>query len=335
MKVETQLEIVATGAVSPGGLGAEPLLAEAPWPSTPMPLLYSPGLAVDCAPIGTDIPMPRHRRLRRTGRISRFMVAAAEDAVSRLDEPLNTKRLGVVCALSLGGIEYCHRFFQQVVKDGQHYASPILFPDTVFNSPASHMAACLELEGPSYSLIGDESVWVQAMLTAHTWLTVGTVDQVLVVAATELESVSLDGLTTIGWWNGSNRTFRPTEGAAAMILQAPCGKGPRIESLQLGFDYGSPQALRKLLPEIRDELPADARYLDTGRDSWTAAMEKKCLSGFERAEANVLPSLGGAWSASSAWYTLRLLETMETGHRYFQPTWGTMSSYGGLALRKG
>ncbi len=334
MKVDTQMEILAAGAVSPGGLGPEPLCTDQPWPVEEVAFPYTEGQSMTCARIGAEVPMPRHRRLRRTGRISRYMVAATENAIERLGAPLNTQRMGMVCALSLGGIEYCHRFFQQVVKEGQHYASPILFPDTVFNSPASHLAACLEFDGPSYSLIGDESAWVQAMLTAHTWLSIGTVDQVLLVAATELEPLIFEGLTTMGWWRHAKPKFRPTEGAVAMVLQRGNGTGTHIETLQLGFDYGSPQALRKLLPSIRAELPDDARYLQTARDCWTQSFEQKCLAELPRHGASGLPSLSGAWSASSAWHTLRLLETMESGQSYFQPVWGTLSSYAGLSLRK-
>jgi hypothetical protein len=44
-------------------------------------------------------------------------------------------------------------------QDGQ----PGAFPETVFNSPGSHVAAVLGLNGAAYALVGDETAWVAAL----------------------------------------------------------------------------------------------------------------------------------------------------------------------------
>ena len=278
--------------------------------------------------------MPRHARLRRTGRISRLMVAAVQQAVDALGRPLGTKRLGIACALSLGGVEYCHRFFKQVIEDGQHYASPILFPDTVFNSPASHLAACLDVGGPAYSLVGDESSWAQALLTAHTWLATHTVDEVLVVAAAELDPLVLEGLDSLGWLRNQRQPFRPAEGAVALVLNQTDNASACIKELTVGHDYATPLALKSQLRAIRSKLSQECPTLETAQDTWPGVMERRCLRGIPKLPCDTLPSLGGAFATSSAWYTLRLMQGLVSGHRAYQPVWGTMSSYSGLLLEK-
>ena len=43
---------------------------------------------------------------------------------------------------------------------GAQAASPLLFPETVFNAPASHLAAILGITGASYTLVGDGAVGI-------------------------------------------------------------------------------------------------------------------------------------------------------------------------------
>src|SRR3712207_7831863 len=42
-------------------------------------------------------------------------------------------------AVSNGGVIYTKRFYHEVVESGAEAASPLLFPETVFNAPASHL----------------------------------------------------------------------------------------------------------------------------------------------------------------------------------------------------
>jgi 3-oxoacyl-(acyl-carrier-protein) synthase len=53
------------------------------------------------------------------------------------------------------------------VVSGASAASPLLFPETVFNAPASHLAAILGITGASYTLVGDGAVGVLALRMAE------------------------------------------------------------------------------------------------------------------------------------------------------------------------
>jgi hypothetical protein len=51
-------------------------------------------------------------------------------------------RLGIVTCTLTGGISYSRRFYEEVLQNPAT-ASPMIFPETVFNSCASHLAAYL------------------------------------------------------------------------------------------------------------------------------------------------------------------------------------------------
>ena len=91
-----------------------------------------------------DIPSAASARLRRSGSISYFACAAAADAVQEAG-PLPAARTALVFATSDGSVSYTRRFYEEVVERGA--GSPLLFPETVYNAPASHVAAMLGWTG--------------------------------------------------------------------------------------------------------------------------------------------------------------------------------------------
>jgi 3-oxoacyl-(acyl-carrier-protein) synthase len=99
-----------------------------------------------------------HPRLRRASVISRFAAAAGLDALRAAGlEPgsHNGERTALIFAISNGGVIYTKRFYSSIVQSGAQSASPLLFPETVFNAPASHLAAILGITGATYTLVGD------------------------------------------------------------------------------------------------------------------------------------------------------------------------------------
>src|SRR5205085_6184369 len=115
--------------------------------------------------------------------ISRFAAAAGlaalEEAGMKLD-PRNAERVALVFAISNGGVIYTKRFYRDIVESGAQSASPLFFPETVFNAPASHLAAILGITGASYTLVGDGAVGVLAMKMAEELLENRAVDVCLV-----------------------------------------------------------------------------------------------------------------------------------------------------------
>ena len=75
---------------------------------------------------------------------------------------------------------------------GRAAASPLLFPETVFNAPASHLAAILGITGASYTLVGDGAVGVLALQMAEDLMANPELDRCLVVGAEEADWLLCD-----------------------------------------------------------------------------------------------------------------------------------------------
>jgi len=117
-------------------------------------------------PIDALKDLPPHPRLRRASAISRFAAAAGLDAITQARSTIgeiDLDRMALVFAASNGGVIYTKRFYHDLVQSGAQSVSPLLFPETVFNAPASHLAAILGMAGASYPLVGDGAVGVLAI----------------------------------------------------------------------------------------------------------------------------------------------------------------------------
>ena len=159
----------------------------------------------------------RNPRLRRASAISYFAVAAGLAALADAGvemTPALAARTAVVFAISNGGVIYTRKFYEQIVKQGANAASPALFPDTVYNAPASHLAALLGIDGASYTLVGDASVGLSALHFAGQLLETGDVEQVVVVGAEECDWILCAAYAE---WRLARTPL--AEGAAAVVLR--------------------------------------------------------------------------------------------------------------------
>lgn len=160
----------------------------------------------------------REPRLRRASPVSMLAAAAGRAAMEQSGLVLDaaTKaRTALVFGVSSGGVQYTRRFYEQVVKQGANAASPMLFPETVYNAPASHLAAMLGLDGATYTLVGDGTVGLQALHFGAQLLEMGEADQVLVVAAEELDWILIEAHYD---WRLTDPGALLAEGAAAVVL---------------------------------------------------------------------------------------------------------------------
>ncbi len=171
----------------------------------------------------------REPRLRRASAISLLAAAAGIEAAGSIlkSNPGMKSRLAIVFGVSSGGVQYTRRFYEQIVKQGANAASPLLFPETVYNAPASHLAAMIGIDGATYTLVGDGTVGLQALEFGAQLIATGDADDVLVVAAEELDWVLLEahrawrlvpsrGSSAEDEWRRHGAPL--AEGAAAVLL---------------------------------------------------------------------------------------------------------------------
>ena len=171
-----------------------------------------------------------HPRLRRASPISRFAVAAGLHALASAGlkpESRNVERIALIFAISNGGVTYTKRFYHEIVGTGAQAASPLLFPETVFNAPASHLAAILGLTGATYTLVGDGAVGVAAIAMAEELMANEALDCCLVVATEEIDWLLCDAYRRwrllrvappIEPFRKQKRGMILSEGAGAIVL---------------------------------------------------------------------------------------------------------------------
>jgi len=170
----------------------------------------------------------RQPRLRRSGGISLLGVTAGLAALEDAGIPVEEASQGaVVFAISCGGVDYTRRFYHEVVTEGANVASPLLFPETVYNAPASHLAALLKIDGRDYTLVGDSSVGLSALHFASQLLvTDPDLPFCIVVGVEEADWVLADAFAT--WRMASKQSSFAVfasmqgtilaEGAACVVL---------------------------------------------------------------------------------------------------------------------
>jgi len=191
------LVITGIGAVSPAGWGVAALMEAISLGRAPTETLLTPPEAagaqwhsfrVRAGPRpGPDRALAGHPRLRRATPISLFAAAAGLEALGperAAAVKAGTLRAGLIYTLLNGSVSFCGRFFGEVLANPAT-ASPILFPETVFNAPASHLAAVLGITGPCASLVGDSAQFLAAIEMASLWLELDLTDVVVVIGAEE------------------------------------------------------------------------------------------------------------------------------------------------------
>ncbi|MEO6035092.1 MAG: hypothetical protein ABIQ35_07550 [Verrucomicrobiota bacterium] len=222
------------GAVSPAGWGVEALRkALDEKNSIATKPLTRPGWENSLQIRQVPAPPARpgflsHARLRRTSPITHFGVSAGLEALGEEASAFGSGqlRLGVVQCVMSGCINYSRRFYDETLRDPAS-ASPLVFPETVFNAPASHLAALLGTNAINYTLIGDPGTFLQGIALASNWLLNDRVDGCLVIGAEETDWLTADAFRRF------QRKMILSDGAGAIFLRAEdseMSRGLRVEN---------------------------------------------------------------------------------------------------------
>ena len=233
-------------------------------------------------------------RLRRSPPVSLWAVAAAMRALEGAGlapGSFDGSRVAVIAAVSKGPMLYSERVHGQFVKGGGKGVVPLLFPETVANAPASHVAAVLGLTGPNATLLGDAAVAHNAIAMARDFLEWKVADRVLVVAAHEHTALMGEGYARF------RRLFRGivwSEGSAALLLEREEGREGTIVHVDRGFPYRKRSEIPALFDAALKALPGTPRVVSvSGREP----------PGFAATESRVAikDALGEAFCAAALW----------------------------------
>ena len=225
--------------------------------------------------------------MRRSSVISQFAMAASLEALGFGQTIREFRGLGILASMMGGSVLYSGRFFGEVRSDPST-ASPLLFPETVFNAPSSHLAAAFQTRARNDTLVGDESGFLNCLGQAAHWLEDGRLEACLVVASEEL------GWTNAGAVGDFPGNLIPAEGAAALLLRrepAPVeltGISSPVPCVLKGPTPAALQVLHRELAPGFDEAPFEVGYRIPGRRS---ALEERFGQG--------LAAVGG-WACVAA-----------------------------------
>src|SRR5207237_5812966 len=259
-----------------------------------------------------------HPRLRRASLISRFAAAAGlaalEEAGMTLG-PRNADRAALVFAISNGGVIYTKRFYRDIVESGAQSASPLFFPETVFNAPASHLAAILGITGATYTLVGDGAVGLLAIRMAEDLMANDALDYCLVVGAEEVDWLLCDAYRK---WR-LLRLSPPVEAfariARGMILSEGAGAvllaregSIKVERTEAGGYYRKRAEAEQTLKAVLSNLAETKIDIAISSANGTFIDEAEC-GAISKINPDVFvytakPALGESVGAAGLWQTI-------------------------------
>ena len=257
--------------------------------------------------------VPRHPRLRRASPAGKFAAAATVEALG--EERLQAARagelrVGVICTMMNGCVNYSNRFFGEVLRDPAT-ASPILFPETVYNAPSSHLSALVGSTAPNDTLVGDGAEFFTGLELAAEWLDRGDCEACLLVAPEEIDWLSAEAM---GYYS---RRMTPSEGAAVILLEKG-GEGPRLLEVPDPVSYAVESDRVSALATVRDEMGAmddGATLLSDGRTGVARfdRAESEVFGGWTGPRYSVRALLGESLGAAAGLQTVAALEGLRRG----------------------
>lgn len=258
------------------------------------------GRVLQGRPVPPDLVqhLGRNPRLRRSSVISYFAVSAALDGIANAGlEVSSGLRTTLVFAVSNGGVQYTRRFYDQIAKQGANAASPLLFPETVYNAPASHLSATLGLDLGSYTLVGDSSIGLTALHFAAQLLATGECDRAVVVGCEELDWILCEAFRD---WRLIGVPL--SEGAAAVVLGAEGGIPVEIaDGVPFARRREAGAAMERALGRLSQT--ASDGVVSSGNDGFGDRIESEALAkaGIDAPSVRIKASLGEAPGASALW----------------------------------
>ena len=267
-----------------------------------------------------------HPRLRRASVISRFAAAAGLDALRDARVKLNAQtaeRTALIFAISNGGVIYTKRFYRDIVTEGAQSASPLLFPETVFNAPASHLAAIVGITGATYTLVGDGAVGLLAIKMAEDLLANEAIDYCLIVGTEEIDWLLCDAYRRwrllrpappVEPFSKQKRGTILSEGAGAIVLAR---EGPfTIECAHPGGYFAKRAEAAEILMRILHDLDQSKIDLVISSANGTFVDQAECRA-LKRVVPNAFvytakPALGESAGAVGLWQVILAAQALRS-----------------------
>jgi 3-oxoacyl-(acyl-carrier-protein) synthase len=203
------------------------------------------------------------------------------------------------------------------VKSGAQSASPLLFPETVFNAPASHLAAILGISGASYTVVGDGAVGILALKLAEDLIASSDLDACLVVAAEEIDPLVCEAYRQ---WRFLRDPRKPvigrgmiiSEGAGAVLLK-PSNGGIEIDQIVPGANFFRRSEVSARLGSVVARLGNEIGFCIGSANGTFIDRAERAAVGDELPLYSPKIALGESVGASVFWQLITAAKALETG----------------------
>jgi hypothetical protein len=316
----SRIIVAGWGAVSPAGWNVADL-REALDKGEPLPVqtMARPGWEKPLRARLVPNPPVRpeflaHPRLRRTSPITHYSAAAALEAVVgvRANSGAKNWRFGIVVCLQSGCVQYSCRFYDETLKNPAT-ASPLVFPETVYAAPASHVAALLENVALAYSLVGDPSSFLQGISLGAQWLEEDRVDACLVIGAEETNWITADAL----WHLDRHAIVAAGAGALCLCRESKLSSGVELAAVTDSHTYSARRTRRQAAAAMRGQLgkssPGELLCGGFGNGPRTDAAELAAWRDWDGPRVSPKCILGEGLMAAAAWQCVAACDAVANG----------------------
>jgi 3-oxoacyl-(acyl-carrier-protein) synthase len=255
-----------------------------------------------------------HPRLRRTSPITHYAAAAALEAVTglRANPAAKNFRLGIVVCLQSGCVQYSCRFYDETLKNPAT-ASPLVFPETVYAAPASHVAALLGNVVLAYSLVGDPSAFLQGVSLGVQWLEENRADACLVIGAEETNWIMADAL----WHLDRHAIVTAGAGALCLCREAKLSSGVELAAITDSHTYSARHTRMQAAVAMRGQLgknsPEELLCDGIGNSPRTDAAELAAWRDWTGPRVSPKRILGEGLMAAAAWQCVAACDAVASG----------------------
>jgi 3-oxoacyl-(acyl-carrier-protein) synthase len=203
-------------------------------------------------------------KARKFDRGSQFAVATAGLALTAAGiekGSLPSDRIGIALGCGFGGIANSAEFLSGYFNQGVAGLSPLLFPNTVANAPASNASIEYGLKGPNITFVQRFCSAESAILAACRFIDEGRADVMLAGGVDELTPLMMKGFASMGQLRSYASGFG--EGCGMLVLEREQHAAARGAAIKARI--GRIATLGLLLPQDRQAgidrlLPAQRSF---------------------------------------------------------------------------
>ncbi len=201
-------------------------------------------------------------KARKLDRCSQFAVASAGLALADagiVKGSLPAERIGIALGCGFGGIANSAEFLTGYFQQGAAGLSPLLFPNTVANAPASNASIEYGIKGPNITFVQRFCSAESAILAACRYIEEGRADVMLAGGVDELTPLMMKGFAAMGQLHSHAGGFG--EGAGILVLERDDhaaargatvkGRLGRISTIGMLLPGAGQQGVDRLLPGPR------------------------------------------------------------------------------------